>query len=84
MCECLLFAALSGVGGLICSSNIDRKGLGMRSFLQGALLPFCADADTQELGLHLYTEDVSTHGIQYLILMLLSSICTTLLVYCIV
>lgn len=45
--ECLLFAALSGVGGLICSSNIDRQGLGMRSFLQGALLPFRASADTQ-------------------------------------
>ncbi len=42
VCECVLFAALSSVGGLICSSNIDRQGLGMRSFLQGVLLPFHA------------------------------------------
>lgn len=38
VCECVLFAALSGVGGLICSTNIDRQGI--RSSLQGVLLPF--------------------------------------------
>lgn len=54
--ECVLFAALSGVGGLICSSNIDRQGLGIRSFLQGVLLPFRActemltQRNTQKLG----------------------------------
>lgn len=45
VCECVLFAALSGVGGLICSSNIDRQGLGMRSFLQGVLLPSRASTE---------------------------------------
>lgn len=49
VCECVLFAALSGVGGLICSCNIDRQGHGMRSFLQGVLLPFraCTEMLTQ-------------------------------------
>lgn len=40
VCECMPFAALGGVGGLICSTNIDRQG--MRSFLWGVLLPFYA------------------------------------------
>lgn len=67
---CVLFAVLSGVGGLICSSNIDRKGLGMRSFLQGVLLPFraCTEMLTQrktqtyphkqKLGLFEHTPDI--------------------------
>lgn len=35
--KCFLFAALSGVGGLICSCNKKSQGFGMRSFLRGAL-----------------------------------------------
>lgn len=48
VCEFVLYAALSGVGGLICSSNIDRQGLGMRSFLWGVPLRASTDLLTQK------------------------------------
>lgn len=63
VCECVLYAALSGVGGLICSSNIDRQGLGMRSFLWG-VPPSCQHrfAHTKETHNHAQTTFLLVYG----------------------
>lgn len=46
LCVCLCVCVLLCVS-LICSSNIDRRG--MRSFLQGMLLPFCTNGSIVSL-----------------------------------